>query len=165
MVQLPTLTSVTVAPVTVQTSGVADEKPTARVEDEVALTVNGAALNGWSASGPKVMVWISGFTLKLWITGAAAAKLLLPACEARTVHMPAIRSLTITPDIVHTGRVVEVGMLLVSPEEEVAVRENGAAPKLLVRERAEGVMVWMAGVTVNCPIHRRGGRIVAVTRL
>ena len=56
-----------------QTDGVKEEKLTARPEDAVALTFNVAAPNGRFGRAPKVMVWISGVTVKLWITGVAAA--------------------------------------------------------------------------------------------
>jgi hypothetical protein len=42
MVHVPTLTSVAVVPETVHTAGVVEAKLTARPEDAVALSVNGA---------------------------------------------------------------------------------------------------------------------------
>ena len=44
---LPTLTRVTVATATVQTVEVADPNVTARLEDAVALTLNGTVPKGW----------------------------------------------------------------------------------------------------------------------
>jgi len=47
MEQVPMATSVTVEPDTEQTPGEAEAKLTARPEDAVALTANGAVPNGW----------------------------------------------------------------------------------------------------------------------
>jgi hypothetical protein len=82
IVQVPTATSVTVAPDTVQTVVVVEVKLTARPEDAVALTVNGAVPKGSVESVPKVMVWLPCVTVKLRLTGVAAAQLALPACVA-----------------------------------------------------------------------------------
>ena len=56
IVQVPTLTIVTVEPLTVQTDGVSDVKLTASPEDAVALSVNGDVPQGLLPSAPKVMV-------------------------------------------------------------------------------------------------------------
>jgi hypothetical protein len=73
IVQVPTATSVTVAPDTVQTAEVVEAKLTARPDDAVALTVNGAVPSARFESAPKVMVWLPCVTWKLWLTGVAAA--------------------------------------------------------------------------------------------
>src|SRR5438445_4147884 len=73
MVQVPTATSVTVEPDTVQTEVVCELKLTGKPELAVALTVNGALPNNRFASAPKVMVWLACVTWKLWLTGIAAA--------------------------------------------------------------------------------------------
>ena len=65
IVQVPTATSVTVAPETVQTADVLDAKLTVRPELAVALTINGALPNGWFESVPKVIVWLACVTWKL----------------------------------------------------------------------------------------------------
>jgi hypothetical protein len=57
MEQVPMATSVTVEPDTEQTPGEAEAKLTARPEDAVALTANGAVPNGWFESVPKVIAW------------------------------------------------------------------------------------------------------------
>jgi hypothetical protein len=73
MVQAPAATSVTVTPDTVQTGVVVEAKATARPEEAVALTVNGAEPYARLESAPKVMVWLACVTWKLWFTGVAAA--------------------------------------------------------------------------------------------
>jgi len=82
MVQVPAAASVTVAPDVVHTAEVVEAKLTARPEEAVALTVNGAEPNALFESAPKVMVWLAGVTWKLWFTGVAAVQLALPACVA-----------------------------------------------------------------------------------
>jgi len=72
--QVPTVTSVTLAPETVQTLVVVEAKLTARPEEAVALTVNGGELlSDWFASVPKLIVWLAFVTVKLRLTGVAAA--------------------------------------------------------------------------------------------
>jgi hypothetical protein len=73
MVQVPTATSVTVAPDTVQKEGVVEAKLTARPEEALALTGNGAVPKGWLESAPKVMVWLPGVTWKLRFTAVAGS--------------------------------------------------------------------------------------------
>jgi hypothetical protein len=71
MVQVPTVTSVTLVPETVQTAVVVEAKLTGRPEDALALTVNGVGLKERFESAPKVIVWLAGTTWKLWFTGVA----------------------------------------------------------------------------------------------
>lgn len=59
-VQLPTLTSVSVLPLTVQTAGVVDAKVTARPELAVALKAGGAMPKVWPAGAAKVMLCATG---------------------------------------------------------------------------------------------------------
>jgi hypothetical protein len=77
IVQVPPLTSLTVVPddalATVQTEAVVDVKLTVRPEVAVALMVTGADPNAAFDRVLKVMVWVSGVTVKLWVTGVAAA--------------------------------------------------------------------------------------------
>jgi hypothetical protein len=70
---------VTVFPETVHTAGVGDEKLTARPELAVAPTLNGAMPSVTLPSGAKPIVCASGFTVKVCVTGAAAAQLAFPA--------------------------------------------------------------------------------------
>jgi hypothetical protein len=65
-VHVPTATSVTVAPATVHTPTVVEAKLTAKPEEAVALTVNGAEPNGWLDSVPNVIVWLACVTVKVW---------------------------------------------------------------------------------------------------
>jgi hypothetical protein len=73
IVHVPTATSVTVAPDTVQTAVVVEAKLTANPELALALTANGAAPNTWLDRLPNVIVWLPGVTVKPWLTGVAAA--------------------------------------------------------------------------------------------
>ena len=73
MVQVPTVTSVTLAPETVQTDVVVEAKVTGRPEDALALTVNGVGLKERFESVPKLIVWLAWLTVKLRATGVAAA--------------------------------------------------------------------------------------------
>jgi hypothetical protein len=76
IVHVPALNKVTIAPdiapATVQTGSVVDAKLTGRLEDAVAVSFIGAIPNAWFDTAPKVMIWLSCVTLKLWLTGVAA---------------------------------------------------------------------------------------------
>jgi len=72
-VQVPTAASVTVAPDTVHTDVVCELKLTGNPELAVALTAKGTLPNAWLASDPNVIVWLAAVTVKLWLTGVAAA--------------------------------------------------------------------------------------------
>jgi hypothetical protein len=65
IVQVPALSSVTVAPDTVQTEGLVDAKLTGKPEDAVALSANGAVPKAWFDGPTKLMVWLPGVTVKL----------------------------------------------------------------------------------------------------
>ena len=54
-------------------AGVVAAKITAKPEEAVPLTANGAEPKGWFGRGPKAMVWPAGVTWKDWMTGVAAA--------------------------------------------------------------------------------------------
>src|SRR4029077_5567142 len=88
MVQVPTATSVTLAPETVQTAIEAEAKLTGRPEDALALSVNGAVPIGRSGSGANAMVWSAGCTTVAWIEAEDSAKLLSPLYDATTVCGP-----------------------------------------------------------------------------
>jgi hypothetical protein len=145
MVQLPTATSVTVAPDTVHTAGVVEEKLTARPEDALALTWNGALPNAWLERAPKLMVWVPAVTWKLWLTGVAAAQFVFPACAAWMVQLPTATSVTVAPDTVHTPVVVDE-KLTASPDDALPLTPNGALPNARF-ESAPKLMVWLPGVT------------------
>jgi hypothetical protein len=57
IVQIPTVRTDTVFPETVQTDGVVDAKLTGRLDEAVALTVNGDAPQVWSGRAAKVIAW------------------------------------------------------------------------------------------------------------
>ena len=79
-------------------------------------------LTFWVAIGPKVMVCATGagFTVKVWGTGAAAANIVLPACEAVMVQLPAVvLSVTVLPLTVQMDCVVDAKLTL-RPEDAVA---------------------------------------------
>lgn len=140
IVQVPTAASATVAPEMAQTEGVAEAKLTARPDDAVAATVNGGVPKARFESAPKVMVWLSCVTWKLWFTGVAAAQSALPACAALIVHVPTAASVAVVPDTVHTAGVVDP-KVTASPEDAVALTVNGALPNARL-ESAPKVMVW-----------------------
>ena len=73
--------------------------------------------------------------------------MVFPAWLAVIEQVPAVTIVTIEPDTVQTGVVVEA-KLTVSPEEAVAVSAKGAAPKV-TPEGAAKVMVCEPGVTVK----------------
>ena len=74
MVQVPTLTKVTVDPLTWQTDVVSEAKLTGSPDVAVADTENGEVPNVCAASVLKVMVWLwrALVTVKLWLTLGAA---------------------------------------------------------------------------------------------
>jgi hypothetical protein len=70
--QVPAPTRVTADPEIVHTAGVVDRKMTVRPELAVAEIVSGALPKVTALSAPNVIVWLAGFTIKLWLTDAAA---------------------------------------------------------------------------------------------
>ena len=68
---MPTATGERVEPLTVHIAVVSEAKVTGRPEDALALSVDGTPTSV-CASGGKVMVWLAGLTLKLWLTLGAA---------------------------------------------------------------------------------------------
>jgi len=75
MVQVPACNNVTVDPDSVQTVPELEAKLTASPELAVALTMKGAVPNTLPGSAPKVMLCgvMLVVTVKLWLTGVAAA--------------------------------------------------------------------------------------------
>jgi hypothetical protein len=71
--QGPNARIVTVLPATVQTPGVVEAKVTVRPELAVATIENGPTSRPTLFSGPKVMLCAPWATVKLRVTGAAAA--------------------------------------------------------------------------------------------
>jgi hypothetical protein len=81
------------------------------------------------------------------VTGVAAAKPLLPACEALTVQLPVVTSVTLTPPTVQMDVVVEE-KVTASPEDAVALRTNGLVPNVWSEGPANAI-VWLPGATAK----------------
>lgn len=79
IVQVPTVTSVTVDAETVQTLVVVEVNVTAKPEEAVAETVNGDAPNDLPDSAANVMVCVPLLITTLLATWVAALKVALPA--------------------------------------------------------------------------------------
>src|ERR1035437_5946676 len=141
MVQVPTETSVTVEPATVQTGAVSELKLTGRPDVAVALSANGAVPNARSESAPKVILWLACVTWKLWFTGVAAGYVESPACVAWIVQVPPATRGTVEPDTVQTGAVSEL-KLTGRPDVAVTLAANGAAPMGCAQSAAK-LMVWL----------------------
>ena len=77
--QVPALTNVTVVPETVQTGVVVDVNTTARPDEAVADTGNGALPIVLPGSAANVIVCAPLATVNDWVTCGAALKLPLPA--------------------------------------------------------------------------------------
>ena len=56
----------------------------------------------WAAIVPNVMVCVPALTVKLCVTGVAAAYWLLPACDAVMLHMPAPLNVAVEPETEQT---------------------------------------------------------------
>jgi hypothetical protein len=123
IMQVPAVTKLvmkTVAgePLTVQTPVVCEAKLTARPELAEAQSVSSAPAV-WVPGVLNVIVWGSGFTVKLWDTGVAAAQEPLPACKAWIMQVPAVANVAVVPLTVHTLVVCEA-KLTARPELAVA---------------------------------------------
>lgn len=79
MVQVPTVTIVTVDAETVQMPVVVDVNATVKPDDAVAATVNGAAPNALPESAVNVIVCVPLLITTLLLTCTAALKVALPA--------------------------------------------------------------------------------------
>jgi hypothetical protein len=130
MLQVPAVTRVTEFPETVHTVGVVEARLTGKPELAVALTVNGTVVKVRFEIVPKVIVWVPCVTVKLRLTGAAAAQFVLPAWLALIVQVPTAIGVTVVPVTMHTP-VVDEAKLTVSPE--LAVAFTVKAPALNAR--------------------------------
>jgi hypothetical protein len=101
-------------------------KTTGRPEDASAPNASGFP-NIWFESAPKLIDCCAWVTMKLWITGAAAAKFGFPAWSAAMVQVPTAARATVTPETVQTV-VVDDAKLTASPEEAVALTVIGGVP-------------------------------------
>ena len=130
--QVPTATSVSVVPLTVQVLGVVDAKLTAKPELAVAASAGGAVPSVWLPGDVKVMVCaINGAAaiVKTRDTVAAAAKLLLPAWLASTMQVPTATSVSVVPLTVQVLGVVDA-RLTARPELALADSGAGAVPRV-----------------------------------
>jgi hypothetical protein len=93
------------------------------------------------------MVCASPLTVKLCWTGVAAAKLVLPHWVAVIPQVPPLSKVTVFAETVQTAGVVEAKMTG-RPEEAVAVKLNGAEPKVAAG-RAAKLMVCVSPLTVK----------------
>ena len=138
MEQVPGVRVVTVAPETLQTAGVPDEKDTGRPEDADAVRVTGTP-TGLAAGGVKVMVCACcpARIRNDCVTSGAAAYTVSPPWRAVMVQVPAARVMTAVPDAVHTAGLAErrdTGR----PEDATAAgvtgtpaRASGGGPKVM----------------------------------
>lgn len=128
-VHRPADTSVSVLPLTLHTAGVLDTKVTGRLELELNTSAGGGVPSVWLPGELKLMVWAAGATLKVWLTGVAAAVVLLPACVAVTVQLPAVSSVRVVPLTVHTAGVVDASVTG-RPVLALATRAGAATPRV-----------------------------------
>jgi len=145
MVQIPVLLRVATVPETLHTSGVTEVKLTGNWELAVATRLSWVPCN-CAPMGLKVMVWVAS-TLKLCLTGWAAAYVALPGCEAQMVQVPVLLRVATVPETVHTSGVTEVKLTGIW-ELAVATKLSGVpcncAPMGLK------VMVWVACTLKLC---------------
>src|SRR5215472_9405424 len=125
IVQVPGATVVTVEPDTVHTGGVLEVNDTGSPEVADAAKVSGVPTltpGGWL----KVIVCAADPALT-WndsVTARAGAKPALPPWEAVIVQVPGATVVTVEPDTVHTGGVLEVNDTG-SPEVRKGAEESG----------------------------------------
>ena len=102
---------------------------TVNPEDAVATSGGGGEpFSGSLLNGPKVIVWGSN-TVKVCVTGVAAAYVVLPVWLAVIEHVPSVNSVTVAADNVQIVGLLEA-KVTANPELAVAVKANGKAPKV-----------------------------------
>src|SRR4029079_11481797 len=84
-------------PPVVQTPGVVDVNVTGSPLFAVAVAVNGDCAKVFVLIDGNVIGLATLETVMLLLTGGAAKKSALPACSARTVHVPALRRTIVEP--------------------------------------------------------------------
>lgn len=107
MLQLPAANSVSVLPLTVQTTGVVDVNDTARPEVALATSAGGAVPRVWLLGELKLMLCAAAATVKLWETAVAARTVALPAWLALMLQVPVATRVKVLPLTVHTPGVVD----------------------------------------------------------
>jgi hypothetical protein len=123
---VPTATSVTLAPETVQTEELFEANATARLLDALAKIEIGPWSTRVSAGGGNVIVCANGaaVTWKVLVTGVAAAYAPLPLWDAVIEQVPTVSSVRVEPEAVHTEVLLDA-MPTGKPLDAVAVNETG----------------------------------------
>ncbi len=122
-----------------------EAKLTANPESEEAVRLSDPP-TVCAGMAPNVIVWDLSPTLKLCVTGAAAAYCELPACEAWIEHMPAASVVVVAPETEQMVGVFEA-KLTASPELEDAVRLSD--PPTVCAGMAPNVIVWDLSPTLK----------------
>lgn len=139
MVQLPADTSVSAVPLTVHTELVLEANCTLRPDEAVAESAAGVVPMVLLPGEAKLILCVACATVKLRLTDGAALYVLLPACEALMLQVPADTSVSVLPLTVQTKGVLELNS---TPRPDVAVadRAGGVVPSVCVAG-AEKLMV------------------------
>jgi len=130
-----------------QTVGVRLVNETVRPELTVAERAMGTVLNGTVGKAAKLIVCAARLTVKLWVTGGAAAKLPLPFWLAWTEQIPPEMMARVVPVAAQTAG-VEVAKATGRPEEEVAESVMGETPKVTLKSGPK-VIVWVPWLMEN----------------
>jgi hypothetical protein len=121
-------------------------------KNELAVACNpkGASEAPCWPMGKNTIVCEAGLTTKLWVTGAAAAKVPFPPCVAVIEQVPAERMVTRVPLNEQTKGVAEE-KLTVRPELAEALMTMDPTPKVVPRMAANVIVcaVWPGPVTVK----------------
>lgn len=165
MVHVPAATSVTelpFAPPVVQTVGVVLVNETTSPLDAVAVTATGDSAKVFLVIDGNVIVLASFDTVKFRFTGVAAAYTLLPACSARTVHVPASSSAIEEPfgPVAEQTAGVVVVKVTTNPLDEVALTLTGDW-SIVRADKAANVIDCVALVTVKVRARSVAGAHVA----
>ena len=146
--QLPTVTMVSVLPLTVHTSGVVVAKVNAvKPLPAVAVRVIGLTPNTTGVAGAKVTVWLAALTTTVALADALL-KFALPGWVAVNAQLPVPTMVSELPLTVHTNGVVVANVNAVKPLLAVAVRVIGLTPNTTGVAGAK-VTVWLAAFTTT----------------
>jgi hypothetical protein len=115
-------------------------KATVRGDVVEAFNVTGPALMATFDGVAKVIVWDTSVTWKVWLMGAATAYVVLPGCVAWMIQAPADTSVSVVPDTVQTGSVLEA-KATVRPELDEAFNVTGPA-LMATSDGVAKVIVW-----------------------
>ena len=148
MEQVPAASKVKVLPLTLHTEGVVDASCTVKPDVALADKAGGVVPSVCVAGAAKLMVWLvsaAGETVKLWLTGLAAAKLVLPVWLAEIVQMPAASKVSVLPLTVQTEDVVDTNSTG-RPDVALADSAGGVLPSVCVAGAVK-LMVWLLCLT------------------